>query len=170
MSVEAHKQSSPSALRFAVVTVSDTRTANTDLGGRFLVERCTAAGHLVSDTRLVRDEPEQILAALDELVARADVDLILYTGGTGIAPRDTTPDAVCPRFEREIPGFGELFRYLSYLEIGPATILSRACAGVVQGKVVVLLPGSPKALALAWEKILAPECGHLVSQTRVKAT
>lgn len=170
MSVEAHRQANTTALRFAIVTVSDTRTAESDVGGRYLVEHCLAAGHVVSETRLVRDEPQQILSVLDELLLRSDVDLILYTGGTGIAPRDTTPDALRPRFEREIPGFGELFRYLSYLEIGPATILSRACAGVVGGKVVVLLPGSPKALRLAWEKILEPECRHLVSQTRVSGS
>lgn len=168
MSVEAHRKAGAAALRVAVVTVSDTRDLATDTGGAYLVEACARAGHELAARSLVRDEAGELLASLDALVARADVDLVLYTGGTGLAPRDTTPDALRPRFEREIPGFGELFRFLSWQEIGAAAILSRACAGTVGGKVVVLLPGSPKALKLAWEKILEPECGHLVSQARVK--
>lgn len=168
MSLEAHRKAGAAPLRVAVVTASDTRDSASDTGGAYLVEACSAAGHSIAARLLVRDEPAELVASFEALVARDDVDLLLYTGGTGLAPRDTTPDALQPRFDRDIPGFGELFRFLSWQEIGAAAILSRACAGTARGKVVVLLPGSPKALKLAWERILAPECGHLVAQARVK--
>ncbi len=166
MSLESHRRTGARPLSFAILTISDTRDAATDKGGPWLADACLAAGHSVARRAIVKDEPAQIVAAIDLLVDDAAVEFVLCTGGTGLAPRDSTPEALRPRFDKEIPGFGELFRWLSYQEIGPAAILSRATAGVVRGKVVALLPGSPKALRLAWERILAPECGHLATQAR----
>lgn len=166
MSVEQHRRAAPAQLRFAVITISDTRALDTDTGGALLVELVTAAGHSVASRTLVKDDAPEIVAAVRAAVAHAEVDLVLCTGGTGLAPRDVTVPALEREFETEIPGFGELFRWLSYQEIGSAAILSRACAGVIRGKVVCALPGSPKALRLALERIVLPEAGHLVAQTR----
>lgn len=166
MSVGEHRRAAPAALRFAVITISDTRTLATDTGGALLVELVTAAGHTVTQRALVKDEAGEIVSAVRTAVAGTDVDLVLCTGGTGLAPRDVTVPALEREFDALIPGFGELFRWLSYQEIGSAAILSRACAGVVRGKVVCALPGSPKALRLALERIVLPEAGHLVAQTR----
>lgn len=166
MGLEEHRHGAPTRLGFAVLTVSDTRDLVADRGGGYLVEAIGAAGHRLVERELVRDEVEQIRAAARRLVASDGVHLLLVTGGTGLAPRDVTPEALTPLFEREIPGFGELFRRLSFEEIGSAAILSRAAAGVIDGVVVAALPGSPKALRLAWERILLPEAGHLAQQAR----
>lgn len=149
---------------FAVVTVSDTRGSATDRGGAYLVEALTAAGHAVHLREIVRDEPAEIRTAVGRAVAAPGVRLVLVTGGTGIAPRDVTAPTLEGLFEGTLPGFGELFRQLSFREIGPAAILSRATAGLVGGRVVFALPGSPKALRLALEEIVLPEAGHLASQ------
>ena len=166
MSLEQHRTQAPSSLGFAVITISDTRDERSDRGGPLIVETLEAAGHRISLRRVVRDEEVEIVAAVRGAVERADVDLVITTGGTGIAPRDVTTPALERIFEGHIPGFGELFRWLSYQEIGPASILSRATAGLLGGKVVLALPGSPKALELALRTIVLPEAGHLVSQTR----
>ena len=166
MSLEQHRAGAPSTLRFAVLTISDTRELATDRGGDYLAEAIAKSGHALVRRRIVRDEAEEIRSAVEELTGAAEVDLVLTTGGTGIAPRDRTYEALQGLFDPEIPGFGELFRWLSYQEIGSAAILSRATAGLIRRKVVVALPGSPKALRLAWEKILLPEAGHLVAQAR----
>ncbi|MFT7486455.1 MAG: molybdenum cofactor biosynthesis protein B [Candidatus Paceibacteria bacterium] len=166
MSLEHHKRSAPSQIRFAVVTFSDTRQIEQDRGGDFLVESLEAAGHSVALRAVHRDEPSEIAAAVRKAVASPEVDLVLTTGGTGIAPRDSTYTTLRDLLDSDIPGFGELFRWLSYEEIGAATIMSRALGGLLNGKVVLGLPGSPKALRLAMEKIILPEAGHLVSQTR----
>ncbi len=166
MSLTQHKSDAPRVLRFAVVTVSDTRDERSDRGGPFLVDAIEAAGHVVSWRAIRRDEASEIEAAVREAIARADVEIVLLTGGTGIAPRDVTVPTLEGLFESSIPGFGELFRMLSFREIGAASMLSRACAGVIAGKVVVALPGSPKALELAWRELLLPEAGHLVAQAR----
>lgn len=166
MSLEQHKGAAPARLRFAVVTISDTRDAVTDRGGDFLVESVTDAGHSVAFRELVRDERVQIEASVRRAVAHPEVELVLTTGGTGIAPRDVTFDTLRGILDSEIPGFGELFRWLSYREIGSATILSRAIAGLIGGKVVLALPGSPKALRLAMDEIVLKEAGHLVAQAR----
>lgn len=144
----------------AIVTVSDTRTPDTDVNARYLREQIAAAGHRVADYRLIKDEPEQVAGVLDELVA-GEARLILFNGGTGIAPRDTTYDALSGKLEKVLPGFGELFRMLSYEQVGAAAILSRATAGVYRGRVVISTPGSPAAVQLAWEKLIAPELAHL---------
>jgi molybdenum cofactor biosynthesis protein B len=148
----------------AVVTVSDTRTRETDTGGALAAELLEGAGHPVVSRTLVRDEPEAIAGALRELLARDDVRAVVLTGGTGIAPRDRTPEAVEPLLERVIPGFGELFRALSYQEIGSAALLSRALAGLAAGRVVFVLPGSRGAVRLALEKLVVPELAHLAGE------
>ncbi len=166
MSLEQHKQEAPPALRFAVLTFSDTRDLAADRGGDFLVKCVGGAGHLVAHRSLHADDAGEIEAAVRAAVALDEVDLVLTTGGTGLARRDVTFDTLRRILDTEIPGFGELFRWLSYEEIGPATILSRALGGVLAGTVVLALPGSPKALRLAMEKIVLPEAGHLVGQVR----
>jgi molybdenum cofactor biosynthesis protein B len=148
----------------AVVTVSDTRTLETDSGGALAAELLERAGHPVVSRTLVRDEPQAIAAALRELLARGAVRAVVLTGGTGIAPRDRTPEAVEPLLERVIPGFGELFRALSYQEIGSAALLSRALAGLAAGRVVFVLPGSRGAVRLALEKLVLPELAHLAGE------
>ena len=166
MGLAEHRLESPASLGFAVVTISDTRDAASDRGGELLAASLVAAGHRVAWRTIVMDEAGPIEAAVRAACARADVDLLLTTGGTGIAPRDVTVPTLERMFEGTIPGFGELFRALSYREIGSAAILSRATAGIVAGKVVLALPGSPKALELALREIVLPEAGHLVSQSR----
>jgi len=166
MGLESHRAAAPARLRFALVTISDTRDAGSDHGGAYLQEALLAAGHAVTRRDRVRDEAADIREALRAAVADDEVDLVLTTGGTGIAPRDVTFDTLRGLLDSEIPGFGELFRWLSYAEIGAATILSRALGGLLSGKVVLALPGSPKALRLALERIVLPEAGHLVSQAR----
>jgi molybdenum cofactor biosynthesis protein B len=139
-----------------VVTVSDTRTADDDPNGAWLHERIAAAG-----VRVVvgRDEPDEVRAAVDELVAGARV--VVVNGGTGISRRDTTYDTLAAMLEKQLPGFGELFRMLSWEQVGAAAMLSRATAGTYRGSVVVSVPGSPKAVQLAWEKLIEPELAHL---------
>jgi molybdopterin adenylyltransferase len=144
----------------AVVTVSDSRTPETDTNAHYLRTVIEAAGHTVAGYRLVRDEPEQVVGAL-EAFADGNARIILFNGGTGISARDTTYDALSRRLEKTIPGFGELFRMLSWEQVGAAAMLSRATAGVYRGRVVVSMPGSPAAVQLAWEKLLSPELEHL---------
>jgi len=166
MSVEDHRRSAPERIGFAVLTVSDTRKRENDPGGDFLVAAVEGAGHACEWRELVPDEAALIRAGLRQAVATDGVDIVLVTGGTGIAPRDVTGPALEAEFDSVIPGFGELFRWLSFAQIGSATILSRATAGLVGTTVVFGLPGSPKALALAMEEIILKEAGHLVSQAR----
>ncbi|HEX8430395.1 MAG TPA: molybdenum cofactor biosynthesis protein B [Longimicrobium sp.] len=142
----------------AVVTVSDSRTTDTDTNGVWLRERIVAAGHVDAGYRLIRDEPAEVEAALDAL---AGARVIIFNGGTGIAPRDTTFDVLDRRIERPIPGFGELFRMLSWEQVGAAAMLSRAVAGVVGGRVIFSLPGSHAAVRLAWERLIEPELLHV---------
>jgi molybdenum cofactor biosynthesis protein B len=149
-----------------VITVSDTRTLESDSGGGLVVELLAARGHPVVERRLVPDEERAIQEAVRAALAREDVEAVLLTGGTGIAERDVTPEALRPLLDREIPGFGELFRALSYREIGAAALLSRALAGTSAGRVVAALPGSRGAIRLALEKLLLPELGHLLGEAR----
>jgi molybdopterin adenylyltransferase len=145
----------------AVVTVSDTRTAETDTSGALIRERLEAAGHSVVFYRIVKDEPEQIAALLEEIAAGGQARVLLFNGGTGIAPRDTTYDALARKLEKTLPGFGELFRMLSFEEIGPAAMLSRAVAGVYRGRLVFSMPGSSNAVRLALDRLIVPELEHL---------
>lgn len=145
----------------AIVTVSDTRLRETDAGGDLIESRTTAAGHRVVYRAIVKDEPAEILRLLDEIVDATEARVILFTGGTGIAARDTTYDAISGRLEKTLPGFGELFRALSFNEIGPAAMLSRATAGTYRGCLVFSMPGSPHAVQLALDKLIIPELSHL---------
>lgn len=144
----------------AIVTVSDTRTPETDTNGQYLRERIEALGHPVAGYRIIKDEPDQVMAALDEFAASA-ARLVLFNGGTGIAPRDTTYDVLSRMLEKTLPGFGELFRMLSWDQVGAAAMLSRATAGVYRNTVVFSTPGSNAAVRLAWEKLIEPELHHL---------
>ncbi|HEX8904606.1 MAG TPA: molybdenum cofactor biosynthesis protein B [Longimicrobiaceae bacterium] len=144
----------------AVVTVSDSRTEETDTNGRWLRDAIAAAGHVAAGYRVIRDEPGQVAAALEEMVG-GDARVVVFNGGTGIAPRDTTYDVLARMIEKPLPGFGELFRMLSWEQVGAAAMLSRATAGVYRGRVVFSLPGSPAAVKLAWEKLIAPELNHV---------
>jgi molybdenum cofactor biosynthesis protein B len=141
-------------VHIAVLTISDTRTEANDTSGQLLVERARAAGHDVVAKRIIPDEQAQIEAALRELIADAGVDIVIATGGTGVTGRDVTPEAFQAVIDKEIPGFGELFRFLSYSTIGTSTIQSRALAGVAQGTYLFALPGSSGACRDAWDQIL----------------
>ena len=149
------------SVHVAIVTVSDTRTRENDTGGDLIENRITAAGHKVVFRTIVKDEPAQIGALLDQIVNETDARLILFTGGTGIAPRDTTYDVLASKLEKTMPGFGELFRMLSYQEVGAAAMLSRATVGTYRGRVVISMPGSPNAVQLAMDKLIMPEIQHL---------
>ena len=149
------------AVQVAIITVSDTRTRANDGGGDLIEERVSSAGHQVVFREIVKDEPAQIGALLDQIVTSTTARLLLFTGGTGIAPRDTTYDAIAQKLEKTMPGFGELFRMLSYNEVGAAAMLSRATAGTYRGRVVVCMPGSPNAVQVAMDKLIMPEIQHL---------
>ncbi|PSB13063.1 molybdenum cofactor biosynthesis protein [filamentous cyanobacterium CCP1] len=159
-----HPDRQPIAVHCAVITVSDTRTPETDRSGQIIQQLLQDAGHAIADYVLVKDEPEQIQERLKALCQRSDVDAVILNGGTGIAPRDTTYDAVERLLEKTLPGFGEVFRWLSYQDIGSRAIASRAIAGVCQGKLIFSLPGSSNAVKLAIEALILPELMHLVKQ------
>lgn len=144
----------------AVVTVSDSRTPGTDANGAYLRERLEAAGHTLAGYRVIPDEPERVAAALEEMAGGA-ARVVLFNGGTGISPRDTTFDVLSRKLEKTLPGFGELFRMLSWEQVGAAAMLSRATAGTYRGRVVLSMPGSPAAVRLAWERLIEPELAHL---------
>lgn len=170
MGAEDHRQQAGRGpVTVATVTVSDTRTPETDANQGYIAARLAELGHVVAAYRLIRDEPDQVAAALDELCALPGVQLVLFNGGTGISPRDTTYDVISRRLEKTLPGFGELFRAISYQEIGAAAMLSRAVAGVYRGVVVVSMPGSPHAVRTALEKLILPEINHLAWEVARRA-
>jgi molybdenum cofactor biosynthesis protein B len=164
MSVEDHKKSAPARVQCVVLTISDTRTADTDTSGDAIVQALTRGGHTILRREIVRDDPH----AIRELVsaAAASAPVVITTGGTGITSRDSTYEAIVSLLDKRLDGFGELFRMLSYGDIGSAAMLSRACAGTVGGAAVFALPGSEKAVRLAMEKLILPEIGHVVSELR----
>ena len=166
MSAEQHRQYAPAVLGFAVITVSDSRRPEDDTSGRTIREMVQASGHRIEDSTLVPDDVAAIRDALRKMLARPGVDVVVTTGGTGLSPRDLTLEAAGPLLDRPVEGFGELFRMLSYQQVGAAAMLSRAAAGLIGERAVFLLPGSPKAVALAMEKLILPEAGHLLSQAR----
>lgn len=161
-SSEEHRQlaAGQGAIAIALVTVSDSRTPETDVNADYLRDQITADGHAVVGYRVVRDEPQQVLEALDAF-AEGPAQIILFNGGTGISTRDRTYDALSGKLEKLLPGFGELFRMLSYDQVGSAAMLSRATAGIYRRTIVFSMPGSPAAVRLAWEKLIAPELKHL---------
>ena len=164
MSVDEHRAEAPEQVRFAVLTVSDTRTKETDESGSLIIEMVTGAFHVAAVRALCKDDPPAVQALVKQATTQEGVDCLVITGGTGIARRDSTYEAVRELYELEIPGFGELFRSLSYEDIGSAAILSRAVAGLKQGKVVFVIPGSRGAVRLAMEKLIIPELGHLAGE------
>jgi molybdenum cofactor biosynthesis protein B len=159
-----HRKAAVPSVATVVVTVSDTRTLETDTGGGLCASMLEGAGHEVIDRSIVPDEPGAILGALERAFGLDGSRAVVFTGGTGVAPRDVTPDTIEPRLARLIPGFGELFRQLSYEEIGSAALLSRALAGIAHGRVVFVLPGSRGAVRLAMEKLILKELGHLAAE------
>jgi molybdenum cofactor biosynthesis protein B len=159
-----HRASAPRSLGCAVITVSDTRSLADDTGGALLCALLAGGGHHVTTREIVKDDVAAIRDAVGRALADPGCAAVLLTGGTGIAPRDVTPEALEPLLERVLPGFGELFRQLSFAEIGAAAMLSRALAGLARGKLVFALPGSRAALRLALERLILPELGHAVGE------
>ena len=153
------------AVGCAVITVSDTRTAADDASGVVIREALENAGHRVVVATIVADDPDAIRAAVADATARADVGAVILTGGTGVAPRDVTPESLDVLWTVRLPGFGETFRALSFAEIGPAALLSRATAGMIEGRFVAALPGSPAGCRLAVERLIAPVLGHVAGLT-----
>ena len=166
MSAEQHRAHGRRSVACAIVTVSDTRTPETDTSGARIRALLEGAGHRVVATAILPDEPELVRAHVRGLLADADVEAIVTNGGTGLAPRDTTYEAIVGLLDKTLDGFGELFRMLSWEQVGSAAMLSRAVAGVAQRRVVAALPGSTKAVELALEKLLLPELGHMVGLAR----
>lgn len=163
---EEHKQLGPRQVRCFVVTVSDTRTEATDTGGRAIADLLVAAGHTLAGRTIVKDDAAQVGGVVREQLASPDVDAVITTGGTGITSRDSTYEAVDALLEKRLDGFGELFRMLSYEQVGPAAMMSRATAGLASGKIIIALPGSEGAVRLAMDKLVLPELGHMVQQAR----
>ena len=159
-----HKATSPASVACYVLTISDTRVDSTDTSGRAIVELLEAGGHRVAGRGIVRDDAAAIRATLNAQLAQAAVQAIITTGGTGITSRDSTYEVVTSLLEKRLDGFGELFRLLSFQEIGAAAMLSRACAGTASGKFILSLPGSEHAVRLAMTKLILPELGHLLRE------
>lgn len=162
MGAEDHREQATAkgVINLAIVTVSDTRTPETDKSGQLIRTLAEAAGHEIVDYRIVKDEPDQVQQALDDFSA-GSAQIVIFSGGTGISRRDRTYDVISQALEKTLPGFGEIFRMLSYEEIGAAAMLSRATAGVYQDTVVISTPGSTNAVRLALEKLVLPEIQHL---------
>ena len=167
MSSEGHKAAAPARVRVFVLTVSDTRTDETDTAGLAIVEALKSRGHLVAGKAIEKDEPARVAELVRQQAVIGDVDAIITTGGTGLTSRDSTFEAIDALLTKRLPGFGELFRMLSYQDIGSAAMMSRACAGTIGRIVVISLPGSEKAVRLAMDKLVVPELAHLVQQARM---
>lgn len=165
MSVAAHRADAPASVPCLVLTVSDTRTRDTDSSGQAIADLLVAAGHTVVARELVPDDPIKVADAIRGHLGRKHVRAVIATGGTGISRRDSTYEAVTALFDIQLDGFGELFRMLSFEQIGAAAMLSRACAGVAAGTIVFVLPGAEAAVRLAMEKLILPELGHIVRET-----
>ena len=161
---QEHKATAPRAIGCFVLTISDSKTAETDTSGALIRERLTGAGHAVVGHAIVRDEPTQVAAVIRKGCGDPAVEAFILTGGTGVTSRDSTFEAVEALLDKRLTGFGELFRMLSYAEVGAAAMLSRAQGGVVQGRALFSLPGSPNACRLALEKLILPELGHLLRE------
>jgi len=161
-----HKALAPRSVRCFVVTVSDSRTEATDTSGRAIADMLEGAGHTVAGRTIVRDDAELVRDTIVRQLAMPDVQAIITTGGTGITSRDSTYEAVTAMLQKRLDGFGELFRMLSYQQVGSAAMMSRACAGLSAGRIIVALPGSEAAVRLAMEKLLLPELAHMVQQAQ----
>ncbi|MCH2124532.1 MAG: molybdenum cofactor biosynthesis protein MoaB [Pirellulaceae bacterium] len=163
---EEHKSDAPTSIRCAVVTVSDTRTLETDTGGRTLIEHLEVAGHQVVLRKIIPDQSQPMRALLDHCRESEEIDAVLMTGGTGVTARDQTFETVTSYLTKTLPGYGELFRLLSYEEIGAAAMLSRATGGLMDRTIVLTMPGSRAAVLLAMKKLVIPELSHLVREAR----
>jgi molybdenum cofactor biosynthesis protein B len=159
-----HKARAPLSVACFVLTVSDTRTETNDTGGQAIRQLLEAGGHSVSGHAIVKDEADQVTTVVGQRLADPATQVVITTGGTGISARDTTFEALTALFEKRLDGFGELFRMLSYQDIGSSAMMSRATAGTVGRKAVFVLPGSPAAVRLAMEKLIVPELGHIMQQ------
>ena len=164
VSQQEHKAAAPTRVRCFVLTVSDTRTDATDKSGQAIAELLTLAGHEVTGRAIVKDDPADVVRVVSDELAKPEAQVIITTGGTGLTSRDSTYEAVAALIEKQLDGFGELFRVLSYHDIGPAAMLSRAVAGTARGKFIAALPGSEGAVRLAMTKLLIPELPHIVQQ------
>ena len=164
--VSEHRAAAPESLSLALVTVSDTRTFETDTSGALIVELAEGAGHRIAAREIVRDEPALMRPLLERFAGRDDLHAILVTGGTGISARDQTFETVSSLLSKPLPGFGELFRMLSYAEIGSACLLSRAVGGLIGRAAILVMPGSRAAVQLAMSRIVLPELPHIVREAR----
>ncbi|HEY41627.1 MAG TPA: MogA/MoaB family molybdenum cofactor biosynthesis protein [Dehalococcoidia bacterium] len=164
MSYHEHRHAAPENVNCAVLIISDTRTEQDDESGKLIKQRLADNGHKVMSYGILKNDADAIRAKIEELVAQAELQVIITSGGTGASSRDVTVDTVEPMLEKRLDGFGELFRQLTYQEIGTGSILSRAVAGVIRGRVVLCFPGSVNAATLAMDKIILPEIGHLVRE------
>ena len=164
MSVSEHKAHAPVSIACFVLTVSDTRTEATDTGGQAICDLLESAGHVVSGRAIVRDDPDLVARAVTQHLSDARTQVIVTTGGTGITARDSTYEAISTLLDKRLDGFGELFRMLSYEQIGSAAMLSRACAGSIGTTAIFALPGSEQAVRLAMDKLILPEIGHVVRE------
>ncbi len=161
-----HRRHAPASVSIAVLTISDTRSPQTDASGALLERLLEGAGHAVHERAILPDEPHPVRAWVERMLLEPGCDGVITSGGTGVSSRDRTYEALASLLEKPLPGFGEIFRMLSYREIGSAAMLSRALAGVARGRFLFCLPGSPAAVTLAVEKLILPEVGHLVEELR----
>lgn len=161
-----HKSDAPDQIRCAVITVSDTRTLETDTGGALVVDRLQSAGHVVQRREIIPDDASIMRPLLEALRDSDEIDAVLLTGGTGVSSRDMTYETVTSLLTKPLPGYGELFRMLSYEEIGAAAMLSRATGGLMQRTILLTMPGSRAAVALAMDRVILPELGHLAREAR----
>jgi molybdenum cofactor biosynthesis protein B len=159
-----HKEKSPRSVTCAILTISDSRTEQDDESGKLLKERLSQNGHKVLAYAILKNDADAIRRKIEELLKSADIQVIITSGGTGISHRDVTIETISPVLEKKVDGFGELFRFLTYQEIGTGSMMSRAMAGVAKGKVVICLPGSLNAVELAMDKMIFPEIGHMVRE------
>ena len=166
MSVEEHKSHAPASVSCFVLTVSDTRTEANDTGGQAVRDLLEMSGHTITGHAIVRDDPDAVTKTVSGWLDDRGTQVIITTGGTGITSRDGTFEAIDRLLEKRLTGFGELFRMLSYHQIGPAAMMSRATAGRARGKAIFVLPGSPDAVRLAMTKLILPELGHVVQQLK----
>lgn len=163
-SVSTHRENAPASASFAVLTLSDTRTIETDIGGATIIDLAVASGHRILERQIIPDDSALLTDQILRLTKEPNVDAILVTGGTGISHRDQTYETISALLTRPLPGYGELFRHLSFHEIGPAAMLSRALGGIVDETLLLTMPGSPAAVRLAMEKLILPEIGHLLAE------
>lgn len=164
MGYEEHKKKAPQHVSCAVLTISDSRTERDDESGKLIKQRLSDNGHQVMSYSMLKNEADSIKKKIYELLRQEELQVIITSGGTGVSHRDITVETISPILEKKLDGFGELFRSLSYQEIGTTSIMSRAIAGVAGGKVILCLPGSPEAVKLAMDKVILPEIGHLVRE------